>query len=81
MSTDWEKYATPSDTKDRGRVPADNGVVSLPVGGARSIPQGVEHTPNAENRAHADVLGEKTPEVRIKLRRLAVWVIPVTAAH
>lgn len=77
MSTDWGKYAIPSETQNRGRVPAENGVVSLPVGGVRSLPQVVEHTPTDANRAHADVTGEKTPEVRMMLRRLAAWEIPV----
>lgn len=81
MSTDWQKYASPIETRGRGVVPAENGVVSLLVGGVRSLPQVVEHSPTDSNRAHADVVGDKTPEVRIKLRRLAVWEIPVKPAH
>lgn len=75
MSTDWERYATPRETQKRGRVPAENGVVALPVGGVRSLPQVVEHSPTDANRAHTDVIGEKTPEVRMMLRRLAAWEI------
>jgi hypothetical protein len=80
MSTDWEKYATPQDTRDRGRVSADNAVIRLLVGDIRKIPaQTVTHTPDAktQNRAHTDVFGEKTPEVRIKLRRISEIVIPL----
>ena len=81
MSTDWEKYARPSETRGRGRVPAENGVVSLSVAGLRLLPQTVAHTPADANRAHTDVTGDKTAEVRMKLRRLAIWEIPVTPAH
>ncbi len=77
MSTDWEKYSNAAETQGRGRVPADNGVVSFGVGPVRSIPQVVEHSPAHDNRAHSDVLGEKTPEVRLLLRRLALWKIRV----
>ncbi len=81
MSTDWEKYARPSETQGRGRVPTENGVVSLSVAGLRLLPQTVEHAPTDANRAHTDVAGDKTAEVRMKLRRLAVWEIPVRPAH
>jgi hypothetical protein len=77
MSTDWHRYATPAETRDRGRVPAENGVVSLQVGHVRSLRQLVEHTPSDANRAHTDVIGEKSDEVRMKLRRLAAWEISI----
>ena len=75
MSTDWEKYASAVDTRNRGRRPAENGVLSLPVGGVRSLAQTVEHAPTEANRAHTEVIGEKSDEVRVKLRRIAVWQI------
>ena len=78
MSTDWEKYATPRDTRRRARQPEFNAVVSLHVGSVRQLPeQQVEHTPDVErdNRAHTDVYGKKDEEVRIKLRRIAEIVI------
>ena len=28
MSTDWCKYSTPQQSRDRGKIPTDNGVVS-----------------------------------------------------
>ena len=46
MSTDWEKYATPEECRDRGRTPSDNAVIQLKVADVRDIPcQIVEHTP------------------------------------
>jgi hypothetical protein len=35
----------------------------------------VEHRPIQDNRAHSEVVGEKTPEIRVKLNRLAEMVI------
>jgi hypothetical protein len=80
MSTDWNKYSTPRETRARGRVPSDNGVVRLVVAEVRGVPgQTVKHTPDvaSRNRAHTDVFGEKDPEVRMKLRRLSAWEIPI----
>ncbi len=79
MSTDWEKYSTREETRQRAKNPNANAVVSLVVGEVRRVPgQQVEHTPDTErhNRAHTDVLGEKDPEARLKLRRIAEIVIP-----
>jgi hypothetical protein len=78
MSTDWCKYATPEEARGRAPKPDDNGVVGLGVGDVRGLEgQSVHHTPDQthENRAHTDVRGEKTPEVRVKLSRLAAWEI------
>jgi hypothetical protein len=78
MSTDWAKYATPEETRQRARNPADNAVVELPVGGVRhGAGQGVEHDPLPDNRAHTNVIGDKTPEARIHLLRLCRLVIPL----
>ena len=78
MSTDWEKYSTAEETRARAKFPQDNGVIKLHAGGIRSI-EGltVEHEPDVKhmNRAHSEVFGDKTPEVRIKLNRLVRWVI------
>jgi len=73
MSTDWEKYARPEDTKARGKNPQDNAVIRLVVGEVRQIPdQNVVHTPDpaTNNRAHTDVFGEKHTEARLKLSRI-----------
>lgn len=75
MSVDWSKYSTPIETRNRARRPESNGVVALQVGLVRTIPQDVEHSPVATNRAHTDVVGEKSAETRTKLRRIAVWEI------
>ena len=61
---------------DSGAVP----VVRLNVGGVRAIkPLSVEHEPEPDNRAHTEVFGDKKkdPEVRLKLQRLAEWVIRI----
>lgn len=76
MSTDWCKYSTPAQTRARARVPEDNGVIRLHVKGVRHIePLLVEHDPRPDNRAHTEVIGEKTPEVRLNLLRIARWEI------
>jgi hypothetical protein len=80
MSTDWDKYATAQDTRNRGRVPLDNAVIRLNVGTVREIPdQTVVHTPDLikPNRAHTDVFGKKHPEARVLLIRAATIVIPL----
>jgi len=77
MSTDWAKYSTPQETRDRAKKNLErNAVVSFVVAEVRGIPeQQVEHTPDPDddNRAHTEVLGPKSEEVRVQLRRLAKW--------
>jgi hypothetical protein len=76
MSTDWEKYSTPEETRQRAKEPLRNGVIQLVAGSVRGIPGlSVEHTPSLDNRAHTDVFGQKSPEVRLKLKRIAEWII------
>lgn len=78
MSTDWEEYAKPHQTRGRAKQPECNAVVRFNVGKVRQVPgQEVEHTPDVErlNRAHTDVCGDKDTEVRVKLRRIAEIVI------
>jgi hypothetical protein len=84
MSTDWDKYSTPEETQKRVQrsAPEDNGVLSFNVGGVREIkPLLVEHTPEPENRAHTEILGDKKKdsEIRLKLKRLAQWAIKIGA--
>ena len=88
MSVDWNEYSTAEETRLRARRPAENGVISMNVGAIRSI-EGllVEHDPIQENsldaqgkavphnRAHTEVLGEKTEERRVKLSRIYSWEI------
>jgi hypothetical protein len=80
MSTDWQKYADPEDTRSRAKKPQDNAVIRLVVGQVRQIPdQSVVHTPDSKtnNRAHTDVFGQKHPEARVKLSRICKIVIPL----
>lgn len=82
MSTDWNVYATPQDTQNRGKVPQDNAVISLNVGEVKAIPLEVKHSPLSENRAHTDVIGDKKdkyppPGVRVKLLRISNWKIEI----
>lgn len=88
MSVDWSNYSTPLETQGRARNPNDNAVISMVVGHIRLI-EGlvVEHDPIQENgtdetgkpiqpnRAHSEVLGEKTTERRLKLSRIWKWEI------
>jgi hypothetical protein len=86
LSTDWEKYSTAKETRQRAPKPFDNGVVSLSVEGVRGINtltvdhspiqrgsklQDVKGNPIPPNRAHTDVNGPNTPEMRDKLSKLA----------
>ena len=78
MSTDWEKYSTPTQTRARAKEPTKNGVIQMQAGSVREIPAlKIEHSPKTKNRAHTDVLGEKTTEARVKLRRISQWVITI----
>jgi hypothetical protein len=86
MSTDWEKYSTPVATRNRARRPEDNGVISFNAGQVRAISGlTVNHSPDLEscNRAHTDIRGEKTPEVRLKLQRIFKLIIsiPIGTPH
>jgi hypothetical protein len=77
MSTDWNKYSTPQETKNRGKKPEQNGVVKMLVQDVRNIDELiVRHTPDIpnKNRAHTDVFGPKDEERRTKLRRIYSWV-------
>ncbi len=78
MSTDWDKYSTPLDTKQRAKIPKNYGVISLNAGEVRQIEdQSVEHSPSIENRAHTDVKGQKIVKERAKLLQIYEWKISV----
>lgn len=75
MSTNWSKYSTPSQTLSGARKPGAK-VTQMLVGEVIGLPgQRVEHTPDCQsmNRAHTDVFGDKTPEVRMKFTRICKW--------
>ena len=74
MSTDWEKYSTPEESRGRARIPADNGIVALQAGEIRSVPGlSLTHTPLNENRSHADVVGIGTGGPDTTKRRLLLF--------
>ena len=80
MSTDWQKYATPEQTRNRAKTPKDNAVIQFVVGAVRKVAdQTVVHTPDraTNNRAHTDVYGEKHTEARLQLSRIYTPVISV----
>jgi hypothetical protein len=88
MSTDWSRYSTPEESRQRAREPAVNGVVELSVTDVRGIPeQTVVHTPIQnhpdpgipDNRAHTDVIGpkEEDPEIQRAFARICRIVIQV----
>ena len=79
MSTNWSKYCKAAeDARQKASKPADNGVVASSVKSVRAISTlQVEHTPKPEDRSHADVIGKKDTEVRMKLLRAFQWAIRV----
>jgi hypothetical protein len=77
MSTDWSKYSTAGETRQRTRSPRDNAVIELRAGDIRQIPnQRVEHSPTEDNRAHT---GPKRadPQVRRLYSRIYRMVLPL----
>ena len=84
MSTDWSKYATPLETRERvvqfGKTPENFAVIKMLVTNVREIEnQIVKHTPDEpnRNRAHTDILGEKDAEIRLKFSRIFEIVIKI----
>jgi hypothetical protein len=81
ISTDWNKYSTPEQTKQRSKVPSDNAVISLNVGEVKRIKNiNVEHAPIIGNRAHSEIRGmpkEKGEqlEIRVRLARISKFEI------
>lgn len=88
MSTDWNKYCTPSETLNRFEDGKKRFVVSLEVNKIKKIPfQRIQHSPilktdeSLGNRAHTDVfwdIGEDNNlkvEIRFKYMQIYVWEI------
>lgn len=76
MSTDWDRYSTAQEARNRAKNPKMNGIVRLHVKKVRELEDMlVEHAPLPLNRAHSEVFGEKTPQIRLMLNRMAEWVI------
>jgi hypothetical protein len=64
MSVDWMRYSTPDQTRRRAKMPAENGIVSIKVHVARTVPGlSVIHEPESvpecerDNRAHTGIRG------------------------
>ena len=79
MSTDWQKYSTPKQTRRRatGHPQNEFAVVEFTAGQARNLNQLVEHDPLPDNRAHTNVVGGKDEEVRRLLARLCRIALPL----
>ena len=73
LSVDWSKYAKPEETRNRARVPEDNGIVDFIASPIRVDGHKVEHTPKPDNRAHSSVSGDETA-IRLILSKEAKWV-------
>jgi len=87
MSTDWSKYSTPEDSRQRATKPDENGILAFDAGLLRdTVGLTVTHAPDQElnNRAHTDVTGlgdgERLTEVRQKLLRHHKWAIEAPSA-
>lgn len=87
MSTNWNKYSTPSELQQLAKVPEKNGVVSFPVEKVRNnpYPLQVTHDPiwteHFKNQAHALVLDipprKNDIGIRVKLRDICSWEISI----
>lgn len=79
MSVDWIRYTTPDKTRARGRKPPEEyAIVKFTAGQARAIPgQTVVHEPSVNNRAHSEVFGDKTTEVRERFMQVYQIEIPL----
>ena len=84
MSVNWDRYASPDQTKKQASKNRDhNAVISMPVVEIRKIDDfRVEHTPAPTNRAHSDVFGlpkgVQLNEVRVLLLRSKTIEIPLS---
>jgi hypothetical protein len=68
MSTDWQRYSSAEEARQRARKPNETAIVSLVVGEVRRIDgQRVQHAPVSDNRAHTNVIGDKSTKVRQRL--------------
>ena len=68
MSTDWHRYSSAEEARQRARKPHETAIVSLVAGEVRRIDgQHVQHAPISDNRAHTNVVGDKSTRVRQRL--------------
>lgn len=79
LSTDWSKYSGPNDSRRRGKIPSDNGVIGFQVQNLNAITGiRIQHDPlfygpsdEKNNRAHTNIKGVELnkPESRVALSR------------
>ena len=84
MSTDWDKYSTPQESRARARVPAKNGIVALDAARVRAIEElSIRHSPDLSrmNRAHTDILGTPADEAATRIARNRVRTRLLRACH
>ena len=86
QSADWSKYSTPEQTASRHKSPnLIRGVASLTAQSCRDANQDVVHDPKGDedpdgpNPAHSEIRGEKSLEIKCKLRDAIVsfWENPL----
>ena len=87
MSTDWSKYSTPDESRNRARVPSDNGIVSFHVQKVRAepYPLSVKHDPTLvehfRNRSHTIIFEVPSRKndigIRLELRDICNWELPI----
>lgn len=84
MSLDWEKYSNPERTRNRGRNPLSNAVISLVTGGIRAINKlEVVHSPEIDNQSHSECAlpeDDTQTETRVLLLRLVKMEISLAPA-
>ncbi len=72
ISTDWDRYSTPEESRRRARVPEENGIIALGAGRVRAIDElSIRHSPDrtTPNRAHTDILGLPPDDAATRIAR------------
>ena len=88
MSTDWSRYSTAEQSKERAKTPSYNGIISFITGDIRGLSLTVAHDPIENhpslpnNRAHTNISGIgneriKKTETRLKLTQKYKWEIKI----
>ncbi|KKN26014.1 hypothetical protein LCGC14_0879020 [marine sediment metagenome] len=82
LSTDWNKYSTPKESRLRTKKPEENRIVQMNTRDVRDQSLRVQHNPSVKynNRAHTEIFGlvgipkSELNEVRMKLSSISIWV-------
>ncbi|MEI9919544.1 MAG: hypothetical protein WDO14_12165 [Bacteroidota bacterium] len=76
LSTDWIKYSTAAQSRNRANNPAKTSIVSMITGLIRYYDLTVTHAPLVDNRAHVNTPSvTDNPKRRLKLMGLCDWEI------